>query len=49
MAEAIAAIGDRLEVRAAALTAYDPDYDAEDKALGAAVALMGAVAAAARG
>jgi arginase len=47
--EAIATIGERLRVRAAALTAYDPDYDPEDRAFGAAVALTGAVVAAARG
>jgi arginase len=46
--EAIDTIGERLQVRGAAVTAYDPDYDREDRALGAAVALMGALVAAAR-
>jgi arginase len=46
--EAIATIGERLDVRGAALTAYDPDYDPDDRALGAAVALLAALVAAAR-
>jgi arginase len=45
--EVVEAVGRRVEIAAASFTAYDPDQDPEDRAVRAAFAIAGAIAAAA--